>query len=780
ESESTFGVDMEGEPLGNYDHENSLTVPISIRFYDDSTFRFELQANPEADRPDRLVDLHEDRIDRSVSLAVDTVDDELQISTGTLTLHLGIEEWSFEITGAEDSTLFREQRADFNAKGETRVDPMGFTDSVVNRWPYAVTAAGTSFVLGPDERFYGFGETFSDFDKRGQRVESWVTQPNGCESPDAYKNVPFYLSTRGYGLLVDTPEKVTFDLGMTSTTSGEITVQDDTFSFVFFYGPEFPDIIETYTGLTGRASRPPKWTFGIWLSRYGLKNRQLVENIVERIRAENLPWDAVKLDPYWLRPGHSSDMVWDRDAFPDPEGMIESLHDRNIRVVLWEHPYLPVGSDAFETAREEGYFVSDSTGKPYILDRLAESARRGAIVDFSDPGAVSWWQDKHRRLLEMGVDGFWTDFGEYLPKDAVLANGRGGKSMRNVYPGLYNEAVYDVTADVLGEENAFVWARSAWIGGQTYPMYWSGDPQTTFAAMASTLRGGLSIAISGFPFWSHDIGGFSGQPTPELYIRWAQFGLLTTQSRFHGTTPREPWEFGDRAVDVVRKFAELRYSLLPYIYSHAEMACRSGMPVMRPLVLEYQDDPAARTAETQYLLGDALLIAPVFEAGGDVSIYLPADDEWIDFWSDTRHEGGQVLDRTAPIDEMPVFVRSESIIPRREPTQSVEDGTPNQVRLEVTLDEHDSSSAETDYYHEEADRLVAVSVDINDTRDRLDWSVSPDIHSGLFEGVVRGVSTAPDRVVLNGSRLERADDTPSPGEWSFDEGAGKIRCSFPH
>jgi len=773
--ESTFGEDEEGEPLGNVPFDDERTVPVTLRFLNPATFRFELRPNADAGTPSRLIDLNEAAIEREVDLDVTERDGTLRVETSDLVVRIGTDRWSFDVRDQHGTLLFSEQRADFNSKGVAGAEPLGYTETTVSRWPYAVAETGTAFRLGANEHLYGFGEKFTEFDKRGQHIDARITQPNGNETEAAYKTVPFYLSTRGYGLLVDTPERVEFDIGNESTVSGEITVDGDSLSFLFFHGPDFSEILERYTALTGRSSRPPKWTFGIWLSRYGLKTRDLVEGIVDRIRAEQIPWDAIKIDPYWLRRGHSCDLVWDRDAFPDPEGMLESFHERGIKIVLWEHPYVPAGTEAFESACDNGYFVEDGRGKPLVLDRLCESTQRGGIVDFTDPEAVEWWQERHRRLLEMGVDGFWTDFGEYLPRDAVLANGRNGRSMGNVYPDRYNEAVYEVTAEVHGQDDAFVWARSGWIGGQQYPMYWSGDPQSTFEAMGSVLRGGLSFALSGYPFWSHDVGGFTGQPSMELYLRWAQFGLLTTQTRFHGTTPREPWAFGEQAVEVVREFARLRYSLLPYLYTYAEVACRTGMPVMRPLVLEFQNDPAVRNDGTQYLLGESLLVAPVLEPGGSVEVYLP-DGTWMDHWSGERYNGQQTLVRDdVPIDELPLFVRVESVIPMREPTQYVHPGTPECVSLEIALARDGETEASTPFYDEDADSLLDVSVRLTGGRSRLEISVSEPERTGMFDGTVRGVSAAPDDVLCNGDPLDRVPDDPDGGEWSYDGTADTLR-----
>jgi alpha-D-xyloside xylohydrolase len=742
------------------------TVPVTLEFFAPATFRFELQANPEAggrhpsegDRQ-RYPDLDPDAISEPVDLSVTETEDEIVVATGAVSVHVGTDPWDFRVE-RDGEVLFAEERGLYDGRGNDRTPPLGFDLQEINEGPHRVVETGTAFRLQPDEHVYGLGEQFTGFDRRGRTFDLWHVEPLGTQTQHAYKNIPFHLSTAEYGMLVDTTNRVHYDLGHSTTATGAVSVADDRFSCVFFCEEAFPDIIESYTGLTGRPDCPPKWSFGLWMSRLGYESREELEAVADRLREEAIPADVIHLDPFWMRENHACDLAWDREQFPDPEGMIEDLHDQGFRLSLWEHPHVPVGTEAFETAREEGYFVADGTGKPYVMDRTCQGAYRGALVDFTDPEAVGWWQAKHRELLAMGVDVFKTDYGEYVPEDAVFENGRSGRSMHNLYPYLYNEAVYEVSREVHGDDG-MVWARSAWTGSQRFPVHWGGDPHPSESGMAAALRGGLSASLSGIAFWSHDIGGFRGIPSSELYVRWAQFGLLSSHARCHGTTPREPWAFGETATDRFRDYAELRYSLLPYIYTYAEIAARTGLPVVRPLVLEYQDDPAVRQLDTQYLLGEQLLVVPVFGGSGTRSVYLPAG-EWVDYWTGDRYPGEQTVSRDVDLETIPLFVRAGSVIPRRDPSRTVQPGTPEELTLRATLADGEASGR---FYDEDRDELVRIDVD--GTGDCVEIGL-PVIASDRVTLEIRDAGE-PNSVSVDGERLSRTDD-PAVGEWTLTDG----------
>ncbi|GGJ10404.1 hypothetical protein GCM10008995_20280 [Halobellus salinus] len=740
------------------------SLPVTLTVYGPRTFRFELRATPEVPADDEYPELDIDAVATGVDLGTTETEGSLVIDTGALRITVGLDEWAFTVADADTGeTVFEEQRSDPDVFGRRRVDPLGFTQAEINHNPRKVTETGTAFRLSPGERIYGAGEQFTDFDRRGQEIELWHEEPLGTETGRAYKNIPFHLSTAGYGLLVDTTARVTYDFGNESTASGTVGVDGDTMAFVFFYGPEFPDIIRRYTAVTGRPNRPPKWSFGTWMSRLGYESRAELEAVADRLRAESIPSDVLHLDPFWMRDRASCDLEWDTDQFPDPEGMIEGLRDEGFRVSLWEHPHVPVGTDAFAEGVAEGYFVTDGTGSPYVMDHTCQGDYRGAIVDFTDPDAVEWWKAKHRRLLEQGVAVFKTDYGEYVPEDAVFANGKTGTSMHNLYPYLYNEAVYEAVGEVNGASEAVVWGRSAWTGSQSFPMHWGGDPQTSWNGMSAALRGGLSASLSGIALWSHDIGGFRGTPSADLYVRWAQFGLLSSNSRCHGTTPREPWEFGSEALDVFRAYAELRYRLLPYIYTAAEAAARTGLPVVRPLVFEYQNDPATHTLDDQYTLGPDLLIAPVFAADTERDVYLP-EGEWRDHWTDEYHEGGRWVTVDAPLERQPMFVRAGSVVPQREPTQRTRPGTPEHLELHATVG-RGREVAEGRVYDEDADTMVSVTVDHDGQRVTVECG---EVSAGAVTVVLRTADrvSTPAALVVNGESLARVGEDPDAGEWA--------------
>lgn len=752
------------------------TVPVTLEFYNSSTFRFEFQANTEAGSTETLNDLDEAVIRDDVDLDVTETEGQLRVETSALRVAVGLDEWSFAVTEPDGTVLFEEQREDIDVRGDLRVEPLGFSEVVADTGPDKVATTGTAFDLVPDEGVYGLGEKFVEFDKRGREITSWTVEPYGTETENSYKNVPFHLSTRGYGLLVDTTNRVEYDLGKTTTASATINVHDDTFAFVFFYGPSFKEILREYTALSGRVDMPPKWSFGVWMSRLGYESRKHLEEITAELRDREVPCDVVHLDPFWMRDFRSCDLKWDTDQFPDPEGMIEELHEDGFHLSLWEHPYVPVGSTAFKEGREGGYFVTDGTGSPYVMNNLCQGDYRGAIVDFTDPDAVEWWKDKHRRLVKMGVDVFKTDYGEGIPADAAFANGLTGKSMHNFYPFLYNETVYEAIVDVNGRDEALVWGRSAWIGNQRFPMYWGGDAQTSFSGMASALRGGLSLSLSGFPFWSHDIGGFRGTPSEEVYVRWSQFGLLSSHARCHGTTPREPWAFGEEAVRIFKKFAQLRYRLLSYLYSYAAAARETGLPVVRPLVLEYQNDPSVSDVDLQYLLGEELLVAPVFDESGRVDIYFPDGDDWVDYWTGERYDGGQTLRREVPLDRMPLFVRAESVLPLHESSQTVEEGTPDEVTLRVTPATRGDTQTSFNFYDEDRGEFVDVGCSI--LKGEIDIAIDSGERTGIFQVEIVDVEHVPDAVRANGTNCEHVDEAPGEGEWTYDAEAETVHVNL--
>ncbi|MBK8019959.1 MAG: alpha-xylosidase [Chloroflexi bacterium] len=597
----------------------------------------------------------------------------LTATGGRLTLHVDCEPWSFRLLDANGFDVLRENPGDIDGLGRPFVLPLGF---VVDE--AGVAQITESFHLRPDEHLYGLGEKYTPLDKVGQRIVTWTQDAFGSTSERSHKNIPFLLSTRGYGLLLDSGARITWDLGVTSCQSYTISLDGEALDAYIIYGPALAEILQRYTTLTGTAPVPPKWTFGLWVSSGGTyRNQADMERLVAGLETHDIPASVVHLDPWWMQWRTYCDFRWDREAFPDVEGWIASLHDAGLRLCLWEHPYISVESDLFAYGAERGYFLRRPDGEVYVIDyglslaprpdgavRVATPETswnaRVAIIDLTHPEAYAWFQDLHRPVLRMGVDVFKTDFGEDVPRDAVFHNGETGATMHNLYPLIYNRCVSEVTQQERGY--GVVWARAATAGSQRYPIYWSGDPAADFDSLACTIRSGLSIGLSGVPFWSNDIGAYRGMPSPRLYIRWAQFGLFCSHSRMHGDSPREPWHFGEEATAIVRRYVKLRNQLFPYLYSAAHEATQTGMPVIRALALAFQDDPGGYREDLEYMLGPSLLVAPIYDAADQRTVYLPPG-EWLNYWTGRRYRGPLHVKVDAPLDTLPLFVRAGAILP---------------------------------------------------------------------------------------------------------------------
>lgn len=518
-----------------------------------------------------------------------------------------------------------------------------------------------SLDLRADEHIYGLGEKFNRLDKVGTNAVAWQTDTTNTVSERAYKNIPFFMSTAGYGLFINTSHRIDYEIGSAIFVANSFLVAAEHLEYYVIYGPRFKQILKEYTALTGRAPMPPLWSFGLWMSRCTYKSQVEVESIASELRQQEIPCDVLHLDPDWMRPGHYCDFIWDDAAFPDRKQLFQILKELNFHLCLWEQPYLPTTSEAFQVAKANNFLLKNKQGEVYLGKDFVESTV--GWLDFTNPAAVEWYQAQHRPIVREGVSVFKTDMGESVPADAVFFNGKTGAEMHNLYPLLYNKTVFEAIEQISPGEG-IVWGRSGWAGSQRFPLNWAGDSHSTFEDMVCTLRAGLSYGLSGVPFWSHDIGGFQGPPpTPELYIRWAQFGLLCSHARCHGIGLREPWHFGKAALAIFRKYTQLRYQLLPYLWSMAYQSTQTGLPMLRPLILEFQEDRQTYQQDLQFLLGDSLLIVPVFNATGKVEFYLPAG-KWLDFWTQKILAGPQFIKSQVDLETVPIFIRENSIIPQ--------------------------------------------------------------------------------------------------------------------
>lgn len=515
--------------------------------------------------------------------------------------------------------------------------------------------------LGVGESVYGLGERFGPAVRNGQSVDLWNAD-GGTASEQAYKNVPFHLTSAGYGVFVNHPEKVSYEVGSEVNTRVQFSVEGQHLEYFVIYGPTPAEVLERYTALTGRAPQVPAWSYGLWLSTsfttdYG---EETVDSFINGMEERGLPMSVLHFDCYWMRASHWCDFTWDPAKFPDPEAMLRRYHDRGLKVCVWINPYIAQRSHLFKEGAERGFLLKRPDGGVRQWDHWQSGM---GWVDFTNPDAVAWWKGELKKLLRQGVDAFKTDFGERVPTDVVWHDGSDPQRMHNYYSFLYNQAAYEAIAEERGEEEAIVFARSATAGGQQFPVHWGGDCEPTFVSMAESLRGGLSLGLSGFGYWSHDMGGFEGTPDPAVFTRWFPFGMLSSHSRLHGSRSyRVPWNYGDEAVACARRFIALKHRLMPYLRTHALDVTRRGLPLMRHMILGHPDDPGVRHVDTQYLLGPSLLVAPVFSADGAVDYYLPAGG-WTDLLTGTRHQGSRWIHETHPTDTLPLLVPDATIVP---------------------------------------------------------------------------------------------------------------------
>jgi alpha-D-xyloside xylohydrolase len=494
--------------------------------------------------------------------------------------------------------------------------------------------------LGVGECVYGLGERFTAFAKNGQVVDLW-NEDGGTSSEQTYKNIPFYMTNRGYGVFVNPGEYLEYFL---------------------IYGPSPRQVLERYTALTGRPALPPAWSFGLWLTTSFTTNydEATVTSFIQGMADRDLPLHVFHFDCFWMEEFHWCNLEWDRRVFPDPEAMLKRLKARGLRICVWINPYIAQRSALFGEGMEHGYLLKRPNGDVWQTDQWQAGM---GLVDFTNPAARRWFANKLRALVDMGIDCFKTDFGERIPTDVVYFDGADPVKMHNYYTYLYNKTVFEMLEEKLGQGEATVFARSATTGSQQFPVHWGGDSTATFESMAESLRGGLSLCLSGFGFWSHDIGGFEHTASADVYKRWCAFGLLSSHSRLHGSDSyRVPWLFDEEAVDVLRFFTQLKCRLMPYLFGAACQAHEHGLPMMRAMPLEFPHDPGCDTLDRQYMLGDALLVAPVFSPDGRVDYYLP-DGRWTHFLSGQVVEGGRWRRESHSYQSLPLMARPNSIIP---------------------------------------------------------------------------------------------------------------------
>jgi alpha-D-xyloside xylohydrolase len=630
----------------------------------------------ETDKGNRFrFDLFDKKNAREMKPRVEKEADMLTIRAEAVSISIDLRSWRVDIRSGGGNLV--ELDKDINARADWLSLPTGIVD--VDGIPALVRV---NFELGQDRSFFGLGEKFTGLDRKGQKIVEWNENPYGSGTEKAHKNIPLLVSNAGYGLFLNETARSVWDIGRSSNFSLSIEVDNPGLDLFIIFGRNMKEILRKYSDVTVKAALPPRWSFGVWISPFGnylaanstWQQKEFLD-FARLIRAKGLPCDVIHLDPYWMgKKKKLCDFKWDPVDFPDPKSFIDQLAALGFKVCLWEHPYIEKGSDLYNEGRDKGYLLTRADGSVYDYNIVIIPAERrtaenleykenfyalGGVVDFTNPDAVNWYKSLHRPHLELGVATFKTDFGEVIPYDAHFKNGWTGREIHNLFAYLYNRTVWEVQKEYA--DRPVLWGRSGYAGSQAFPVQWSGDPLADFRSLESTIRAGLSYGFSGVPFWSFDIGGFKGLPTPEAYVRWAQVGLLLSHSRFHGTAPRMPWDFGEAADAAVTKCVKLRYGLLPYIYAAAEESCMTGIPVIRALCLEFENDRGAYQAETEFLLGDSILVAPVLNAEGLVDIYLPSGS-WYEFRTGARVEGPGSIRRKVPLDQIPMFVRAGGVV----------------------------------------------------------------------------------------------------------------------
>lgn len=587
-------------------------------------------------------------------LQVEDLEDTLTITSGSLSLVITKNPWSMTyMSGGKVLT-----KSGKNDLALMKTDYKG--DCYEPNGDLTKTYMREQLAIGVGELLYGTGERFTPFVKNGQSVEIY-NEDGGTSTDQAYKNIPFYISNKGYGVLINHPERVSMEFGTENVTKASFCVEGGRLDYFFFNGPTMKDVLTRYTDLSGKPTLPAPWTFGLWLSTSFTTNydEETVMSFIDGMLDRGIPLRTFHFDCFWMKAFHWCDFVWDDKVFPDPAGMLSRIKAKGLNICVWINPYIGQESSLFAEGMEKGYFIRRPNGDVWQWDMWQPGM---ALVDFTNPEACRWYQDKLEALLDMGVDCFKTDFGERIPMGCVYHDGSDPKKMHNFYTYLYNKTVFELLERKRGKGEAVLFARSATVGSQKFPVHWGGDCWSDYESMEESLRGGLSLLMSGFGFWAHDIGGFEQTSTADVYKRWVAFGLLSSHSRLHGSQSyRVPWLYDDEAVDVVRTFTRLKASLMPYLYKTAIDTSRSGVPVMRSMVLEFTKDKNCCYLDKQYMLGDNLLVAPIFNEDSIGSFYLPKGN-WTDFFTGETVDGGTWIEKTYDYLHLPLMVRENSIV----------------------------------------------------------------------------------------------------------------------
>lgn len=637
-------------------------------------------------------------IDQESQLDIQENDNFYELKSGTLKIVINKE--------SAEMTFYR---------GEYKLTASGFKDLAYVKTDYTGIAyekdnkdayMREQLSLSVGELIYGLGERFTPFVKNGQTVDIW-NEDGGTSCEQSYKNIPFYLSNRGYAVFVNSPSKVSYEIGSEQVKKVGFSVQGESLDYFFFNGPTMKEALVRYTDLTGKPSMPPAWSFGLWLSTSFTTqyDEATVTSFVNGMEERGIPLSVFHFDCFWMKGFNWSDFKWDKEVFPDPAGMLKRLKAKGLKICVWINSYIAQESVLFEEGKKNGYFIKRTNGDVWQWDMWQPGM---AVVDFTNPAACDWFSSKLEELMDMGVDCFKTDFGERIPsEDVVYYNGADPVGMHNYYTFLYNKTVYDLLVRKKGKEEAVVFARSATVGGQKFPVHWGGDCWSNFESMSESLRGGLSLTMSGFGYWSHDIGGFEDTSTPDVYKRWVAFGLMSSHSRLHGSTSyRVPWAYDEESVEVARFFTRLKASFMPYLYRNAIFTSKTGIPVMRSMVIEFENDPACGYLDKQYMFGDSLLVSPIFNPEGNAEYYLPSGI-WTNYLTGEEVQGGRFVKEHHDYLSIPCMVREGSILAVNEEADRTEYDYEKNLTLKIYALK-DNVTAETKVYNKDGECCLKI------------------------------------------------------------------------
>jgi alpha-D-xyloside xylohydrolase len=523
--------------------------------------------------------------------------------------------------------------------------------------------AAFAFHAATNEKIAGTGERFAPMNLSGRTLVLENADALGVNNRRCYKNVPFYVSSRPYGLLILTSAHTRLSLADISTRVNQAMIEDGLVDLFVIGGKNIERILYNYRQLTGFPHDVPLWSYGIWMGRMTYFTAEETRQVAARLREESFPCDVIHVDTGWFDQDWICDWEFSPRTFPNPENYLREMRSNGFRVTLWQHPSVSPQTQLYALAREKKYIASKSGTSSFSnFGGIGDAA----TIDFTNPHAAEWYQELLTKLLRMGVAAIKTDFGETIDLQADY-QGMDAKLLHNLYSLLYQKAAFEITEKVTGE--GLIWARAGWVGNQRYPVHWSGDSACTWDGMAGSLRGGLHLGLSGYAFWGHDIAGFHGLPnfmnswpSNELYIRWTQLGVFSSHMRYHGTSPREPYEY-PMIADLVRQWWNLRYALIPYLVEQGQQIVHTGLPMLQALVFHHADDPMCWHIDDQYYFGNAFLVAPIMNDDGVRDIYLPSGT-WIDFWTGEKVEGCRWLKNIQmPLERMPIYVRLGAQVP---------------------------------------------------------------------------------------------------------------------